>query len=376
MKFNNTTSWIWRGILNVKSELRKIVDFNMGNGRKTSFWDDPWLQGLSLLEKFPRVKMKDSDIPWNTLVANLLRHGRWVLPDPSDEDMAAAWNYIKQNCSVSDRDDEVKWKVVKNNNFSINQTWKEYREKYPEVSWHKIVWNKGYMPRFSFILWLILRDRVKTKDKLKKWGVTEDDICVLCPDGVEFVNHYFFNYEFATCIWRSVLKACHCSIEIRSWRSVISWFSRRAAGKNNMAEVRRLALSAIVYYIWTARNKKVFAKETQTAEMVMRKIKTILTDKISTMKPDQRLISIIHDLHIIQLVCLVVLAVCQKCRVLVTGLSLKRKPKGFSEHMQGHVHESKQTKILPRMSVFGRKYFQPVAVNGVNNAFDRCYMDC
>ncbi|XP_050207357.1 uncharacterized protein LOC126656782 [Mercurialis annua] len=157
------------------------MEYKIGNGTGTEFWYDPWINGCTIMEKFSRVKMRDSDIPRNFKVADLWRNNRWDFPDPIDEASSEVWEFIKQNYRLRDDIvDSIEWNVLKNDKFSISRTWKIYRTDYNSLPWFKIVWGKNYVPKHSFILWLAIKNRLKTKDKLKRWGVTPDDHCVLC----------------------------------------------------------------------------------------------------------------------------------------------------------------------------------------------------
>lgn len=54
------------------------------------------------------------------------------------------------------------------------------------MNWHCIVLYKDAIPRCSFILWLVCRE------KLKRWGVIDDSTCVLCGVEEENRDHLFF----------------------------------------------------------------------------------------------------------------------------------------------------------------------------------------
>ncbi|XP_050211423.1 uncharacterized protein LOC126661614 [Mercurialis annua] len=279
---NDKASWIWRGILKIRPDARKVIDYRMGDGSRTEFWNDPWIQGCTLMEKFPRVKMKDTDIQRNTKVAALWRNNRWDLPDPSDEATDEAWDYIKLNYSLNcNAEDKIEWKVVDHNNFSISKTWKEYKNSFDGVPWFKIVWGKNSIPRHNFILWLALKCRLKTKDKLKAWGVTTDDHCELCGNGRETIDHCFFDCTFAAEVWRNMRPICRMYQQINSWRRLISWFTRKATGKSTLANIRRVTLAAVVYTLWNTRNRKIFLKEDSVPSIVVKRIRSILLDKFN-----------------------------------------------------------------------------------------------
>ncbi|VVB08445.1 unnamed protein product [Arabis nemorensis] len=46
--------------------------------------------------------------------------------------------------------------------FSSRATWKQISSAAPRMWWHKIVWFAHAIPRYSFITWLVVRDRLST----------------------------------------------------------------------------------------------------------------------------------------------------------------------------------------------------------------------
>ncbi|KAB1212661.1 hypothetical protein CJ030_MR5G009703 [Morella rubra] len=65
-----------------------------------------------------------------------------------------------------DRADLATWRHNPTGLFSIKTAYEVMRDKRPEVPWHQLVWGKGCVPKHSFILWLAIRNRLVTKDKL------------------------------------------------------------------------------------------------------------------------------------------------------------------------------------------------------------------
>lgn len=64
----------------------------------------------------------------------------------------------------------------------------------PEVrmGWKELVLNNAATPRAKFILWLALWKRLAAKDRLLKFGVIVDLVCVFCLDEDETLNHLLF----------------------------------------------------------------------------------------------------------------------------------------------------------------------------------------
>lgn len=89
------------------------------------------------------------------------------------------------------RDDSVQWLPSGNNQFTVASAKESIRIHGDRVNWCDIVWFKGHVPRFAFILWMVCKGKLLTGDKLKRWGCIQEDNCVLCDVGVEDIQHLF-----------------------------------------------------------------------------------------------------------------------------------------------------------------------------------------
>ncbi|GFZ07108.1 hypothetical protein Acr_19g0000450 [Actinidia rufa] len=65
-----------------------------------------------------------------------------------------------------------------------------FRPRRVNLTWPKLVWHSCITPKHSFILWLGLKDRLLTRDKMHEFS--EEKICPLCCAADESVDHLFF----------------------------------------------------------------------------------------------------------------------------------------------------------------------------------------
>jgi hypothetical protein len=49
-----------------------------------------------------------------------------------------------------------------------------------KVIWYKLVWFSLAIPKQAFILWLAMRDRLPTWERLLKWGYQGNVQCRFC----------------------------------------------------------------------------------------------------------------------------------------------------------------------------------------------------
>ncbi|XP_050217492.1 uncharacterized protein LOC126668329 [Mercurialis annua] len=255
----NDCFWSWRQILNIRPDLLKLFDYKLGKGDKFFFWHDPWPGGISIKDRYPELNFRDADIPSKTRVNQVWRNNSWNLPPPIFKDDANAWDFIRENFKVNnDVEDQVNWKANKSGKFFVKSAFQLLCDDKDNVPWFSLVWFAGFIPRHAFILWLGLKCRIMTKDRLLSWGTISSDTCSLCNDKSETMDHLFFGCVYSDCIWKGVLVWLGIRRQINPWRREISWFVRRAKGRSEIAKKRRLSFAAAVYFIWRARNEAVF----------------------------------------------------------------------------------------------------------------------
>ncbi|XP_071740843.1 uncharacterized protein [Rutidosis leptorrhynchoides] len=88
-----------------------------------------------------------------------------VLEVPADESVP------KPNmCNVSD---VIKWRDWNGDlrEFLVNLAWNVLQPRADKVSWFRLVWFKHCIPHHSFVVWLLMGEKLKTQHKRKVWDV-------------------------------------------------------------------------------------------------------------------------------------------------------------------------------------------------------------
>lgn len=82
--------------------------------------------------------------------------------------------------------------------FTMKSTWSAIRCTYVPQNWCKVVWFHKHIPRWAFILWSAMQQKLNTRDRLLVWDVVYDASCVLCDSGsTESQSHLFFHCSYS-----------------------------------------------------------------------------------------------------------------------------------------------------------------------------------
>lgn len=83
-----------------------------------------------------------------------------------------------------------------NGNLDTRGLYENIRKRNPKLSWCEVVWHGVRARKWSFRLWLAIRGRLPTRERMHSWGLVATDIFPLCGDGVESVEHLWGTCTF------------------------------------------------------------------------------------------------------------------------------------------------------------------------------------
>ncbi|KAL4279936.1 hypothetical protein GQ457_03G009480 [Hibiscus cannabinus] len=164
---------------------------------------------------------------------------------------------------------------------SVKDIWAEVRERHERVAWQKLIWFPCHIPKFSIILWMTNLNRLPTKDRLMKMGMTVDGLCGNCRVSQETRNHLFFECHFSRRVWGMILQKCFINRNVMCWDEEIRWAVTMLKGKSLVVVILKLALGAFVYRIWEERNFRQFRNTVRSIEDIVNCIKQDVCIRIS-----------------------------------------------------------------------------------------------
>ncbi|XP_071695411.1 uncharacterized protein [Rutidosis leptorrhynchoides] len=176
-----------------------LMNIKVGSGSLTRFWYDPWLEGIPLVSRFPRLFALDCRK--SNLVMNSYRNGSWSY----DND---AWV----------------WDGSKSNVFSVAEARRLIDGHFFSSFTKKTEWISYFPPKVKVFIRRLKMHRLATKDNLQNKGITlPNPSCVLCEALPESALHVFVTCDTSKQIW-DYISTWH-NLSIPRWVSMDDiWF--------------------------------------------------------------------------------------------------------------------------------------------------------
>ncbi|GAV89295.1 zf-RVT domain-containing protein [Cephalotus follicularis] len=190
VKITAASSWSRRNVLRLKECLARNLVYNIGNGRATSLWSDPWINGEALTIKYGARVANYVDILIHTKVSAVFanRQWAWLLNslDPKEID-----TLVRQK-SIEKGPDVIQW-LSKGKSFSCKVSWQVMLQILPKVALADIVWFLNYIFKHNFCFWLTSRNAHRSTDKLRTYGVVVANQYMFGYGGLELQLRYGTN---------------------------------------------------------------------------------------------------------------------------------------------------------------------------------------
>ncbi|GJY63501.1 pentatricopeptide repeat-containing protein [Tanacetum coccineum] len=162
-------------------------------------------------------------------VSDVVNNSAWSWPS-AWYDMFPVLINVPTPTLNDDQIDVLQWRMRDGSfrSFSVRDAWNCIRDQVTEVVWYRLVWSRFSIPRHTTHLWLVMRNRLKTHDRMRQWDVGNDvDInqlrCSLCKIQPNSHAHLFFECPYSSQIWFRVLHMAEIQFASNKLNGVRSW---------------------------------------------------------------------------------------------------------------------------------------------------------
>ncbi|XP_031261055.1 uncharacterized protein LOC116119264 [Pistacia vera] len=152
----------------MSESLKKHVVVRVGDGKSTSLWHDTWHPLRPLHDIIASRIVYESRLSHQAKVSDVVVEGQWTWPTTIQK---AFPQVVNQAAIIPSNlpQDVVVWRSSDDRNvrFYSRQAWLDIAPASNSVPWSSIVCIGTSIPRHSFILWLAIRQKLLTQDKMQ-----------------------------------------------------------------------------------------------------------------------------------------------------------------------------------------------------------------
>ncbi|XP_024009942.1 uncharacterized protein LOC112085147 [Eutrema salsugineum] len=252
----NAGSWMWRKILKFRPRARDFHRVEVKSGSNTSFWYDHWSSQGRLIESLGVRECIDLGIPLESTLEDAFlthrrRRHRHTLLNRVEEEIENA----KTNAAAG-VEDVAKWMCrpgVYKDRFKSKETWMIIREHHLRCDWSDTVWFKYATPKYSFLLWTAMHDRLATGDCILYWNANVDTSCSLCHHPLETRQDLFFECAYAKQVCEPLVKGILTNTYTCNWDDILRILRDHNIDKTSLF-ILRYVFQATIYGLWRERN--------------------------------------------------------------------------------------------------------------------------
>ncbi|KAK1369694.1 hypothetical protein POM88_035786 [Heracleum sosnowskyi] len=250
MEINRQCSWCLKKILKARTMAVSYIRYQVGRDSSFDFWHDPWVNNKPLLAQFPRGIISILDSFPEAKASYHISAGHWHVSYSNHVD-AMAVRALLSLVPIHDTD-SIHWGNCKACRLSISEIQNTIRTPSVRPGWYNVVWPKTVVPKFSCLLWLVMKQRLLTRDRMVRFHMNVPQHCVLCVHGIESHAHLFSECPYT----RIIMQHSPCPIT-RSWMEFSLGNVTAQTVSNTEKQVTYLFIAAACHAIWKERNARV-----------------------------------------------------------------------------------------------------------------------
>ncbi|KAL5729637.1 mannosylglycoprotein endo-beta-mannosidase [Ranunculus cassubicifolius] len=275
---------LWKGILKVKELFTYCSSFKVGRGDTIQFWHNNWLGGTKLSKRFPALFTRSRRK--SGFISDFRVDGEWCFDMNrrlSDREIAEVAELLSllEGVNLTPEEDKLQW-WSEGKPFSVRNCYLLISQARVLVQGlgvcnfsSKKIWRGVTPARVNFFIWLLVRHRVLTDDRLKEMGTNLASRCSFCGKHEETKEHLFLG----CCVTQEALHSImwgsgtDCSsFTVNDF--VVSWESHKLTKEG--VEYWQLLPHAFFWGVWMARNSCRFEEGRTQGWRLLQSIKYLL----------------------------------------------------------------------------------------------------
>lgn len=279
-------SWMWKKLIKLRSLAYQFIQVEINNGANTFFWLDNWSTLGKLIDLTGEGGCAVLGIPLHSTVERAIqiyktRMHRVPVYRQIDHEVL---NLKRRGINMME--DVCLWRRETGEfrrGFSTSHTWNLTRVHSPKILWSKGIWIKEATPKFAFITWLAMRNRLATGDRILHWNPLANATCWLCKEDLETRDHLFFDCSYSKLVWKETIGSLAGRGEVYKWEHVTQEVIRGRQEKD-VTFLLRYCFQAVLYALWLERNTRRVGDPDQPATCLIARLDKLVRNRITSLR--------------------------------------------------------------------------------------------
>ena len=258
-KWRLTDSPVWKDLLQVRTIYMRGRAIKNGNGTKTLFWKDPWIDPNPLCSMHPVLfeMCTEKDISVHNF---LLRHGhidfhRWLSPILFEQWLGVVDRVY--SFPFTNESDRIIWKWNKKSGLFTTKSTYDWLTSGDAGMHFRHIWKAKIPYKIKIFVWLLEQNAILTKDNMIKRNWVGDPTCFFCSLP-ETRDHLFFECVVAKVVWGVIGRCFGADNTPRGLTQYKDWIRRWMPSGGTF---HTFGLAAVCWAIWKCRNMACFDKK-------------------------------------------------------------------------------------------------------------------
>jgi hypothetical protein len=280
-RWNNTDKpWVDLPLISdgrSRALFNSATNFIIGDGQKTSFWRDPWLNGRCIADIAPDLfkccTLRNISVGQALTGLKWMRHFRRNIPPAALQQFLLLHNSLTAIQLHPGVQDAITWRWSNDGKYSASSAYDMQFEGSQRFSFVTTVWKSEATLKCRLFAWLALLGKCNTADCLERKGAPHNAACVLCLSSPENPIHLLATCNVTISIWRQITSRANLPATLlpnAGTRSLQVWALNT---KKSLPRPQRKPWISLVHLtwwnIWKERNRRIFQNQAQPLRKIV-----------------------------------------------------------------------------------------------------------